>query len=165
MRRHVVFRTILALALFTGTAGGAGPVAASPGGGCAGMGQMTLANGIAYPPNFSSLVGFTFTVNCATEGAVTGSGTFTSAACGTMSGTGSITGVGNFTIEVAGNALVVTGIGNNIVGSGSVIPIPDTSTVPPSNSCSNGTATHFLIWICIWWHIPTVGPGVLCIWL
>jgi len=141
-------RTLLASSVLVAGLGLVAPMAghaAPPAGSCFGTGSATLSNGIAYPPNFSSLVGFTFTFNCATGGSVTGTGTLSTAACGTSSGTGTVVGIGDFTLETAGSMLLVTGVGNNLAGGGNATPIPNTSTVPPTNSCSNGTATNFTL--------------------
>jgi hypothetical protein len=110
---------------------------------CFGTGQAVLGNGIAYPPNYSTNVPFTFTFNCAgTGGTISGSGVLTTAACGRSVGTGVIAGVGDFSLETAGSMLVVTGYAT---GGGNATPIPNTSTIPPTNSCSNGTATTFAL--------------------
>lgn len=122
---------------------------------CAGTGLATLSTGIGYPTNVSATVppfgtpnvGFTFTFDCAGGGTVTGSGTLDWAACGQSLGTGSIAGVGNFDIATAGSMLVISGAthGNTITGGGNATPVPDISTVPPGNSCSNKTAREFLL--------------------
>lgn len=115
---------------------------------CIGTGSASLGTGIVTWPTVSTNVSFTFTFNCATGGTITGSGLLSAASCGRSTGVGSIPGLGDISIETYFSYIVVTGAAT---GGGNTIPIPDLSTIPPGNSCANGTAQTFqltggLVW-------------------
>lgn len=107
---------------------------------CTGTGQMALQTGVTYFPDIYVNVGFAFTFNCVEGGAVTGYGTFWAASCGRFTGSGHINGLGPFSVEGAGTTLVLT---DSVSGVWHVDPIPDMSTIPFRNSCSNRTAQYF----------------------
>lgn len=160
----MVRRALLSFVLLvSGAAVGTAPPAAAVSM-CTGTGQATLSAGLSYFPTVSSNVGFTFTFNCATGGSVTGFGTLVTASCGRSTGSGTVPGVGSFAIETAGSMLVLTStVTGAVVGGGNATPIPDTSTVPFGNSCSNGTAKVFTLegYICA----DADPPGlVACVW-
>ena len=139
-RRSLLCTTLAAVLLVAG----AGPGWASDTGAdaCTGTGSATLDDGIGYPPFFTSSLGFTFTFNCIDGRTLSGSGTLESASCGRSFGTGTMDGAGEFQIETLGSMFVVVGAIN---GGGNTTAIPDTSTVPFGNSCSNQTASLFTI--------------------
>lgn len=127
-----------------------------------GTGQATLGAGLSYFPTVAANVSFTFTVNCSTGGSVTGNGVLQSASCGRSSGSGTFAGSGQaFDVETAGSMLVVTRAGNPtaVIGAANATPVPDTSTIPFSNSCSNGTAKVFQLtgFLCV-----DFDTGVIC---
>jgi len=153
--RKVLLPAVLSLAL----AGMTDASAEAPKRECTGSGQAFLGSGISYFPTITTNVSFSFTFNCATGGSVGGSGVLATASCGKSSGSGTFTGsTKTFTVETVGSMLIVTGP-NGTVGAGNATPIPDTSTIPFSNSCSNGTAKVFQLvgTIC-----ADTGTGAVC---
>jgi len=141
--RKALLPLVLSIACFGMTGASAEETHKEP---CVGTGSATLGAGITYFPTTTANVSFTFTFNCATGGAVTGSGILTSASCGQSYGSGTFADSGGkqFSVITAGSMLVVYGQ-NGAYGVGNATPIPDTSTVPFGNSCSNGTARVFTL--------------------
>lgn len=136
----------LAVAASTGTAGPITHAGAYSRVGtfhCFGTGQATLGRGLAYFPNATFNVDHTFTFNCLHGGSITGFGMLESASCGRSYGNVTIIGVGTFEVETAGSMLFVLREGSVVISLGNATPIPDTSTIPFGNTCSNGTARTF----------------------
>ena len=150
--RRSLSSAILALTVLVPAFAGGSPVSAGHKKRCHGTGSMTLASGIAYFPTSTSNVGFNFSFQCFGGGTATGSGTFFVASCGRATGSGT-SGGDPFTIEVVGTTYVIT---QGLEGAiGTLLPIPDTSTVPFGNSCSGGTARNFTMTgqgPCVEWH-------------
>lgn len=136
----------LSVVLSTGIAGPAVDANAYEGIGqfsCLGTGLATLGSGLSYFPNTMANVGFTFTFNCLTGGSFTGSGTLDSGACGRSSGGGTFAGSTSFFLIETGGTMIFASGEDSVLSFGNANPIPDTSTIPFGNSCSNGTAKNF----------------------
>ena len=154
-----------ALVLLTGAGlpGSAAPARAEDLCVVAGGGSLQTNVGLSYSPSFTSNVSFTFTFYCVTTGdSLTGRGVLDQATCDTATGSGVFDGGGEFTLVMAGSVMTVLrrdGVG--VMGSLQPMPIPDTSTIPFGNSCSNGTAQNFMP--SGWFACASTSTGTVCV--
>ena len=106
-------------------------------------GRMNLSTGVGYPPNITSNVEFWYDLSCVLSGrSWSGFGYFHSVACGYANGELFPSTGGSATVVIVGTHMTVAG---SVYMLGPVVALPDTSTVPFGNSCSNGTAVTFTL--------------------
>lgn len=122
---------------------------AEVGNACSGQATATLGAGLwAVGLGPEKTTTFTINITCVagTRGSVSASGTLTGR-CGRSTGTGTIDGQ-PFTLETAGTALILTPRnGSTVVGTGNAVSDPTVA----NNSCTNGTATKFLVTGAVHW--------------